>query len=111
MKRGAKKIAIGTGIVIGVLWLYTKLMWPSTFTDMPEILANLYAKELCTCRYVIGQSLDRCFENHGIIMRPTTLEWNASDRSVRVRVLWATSTAHVVSERFGCVRTNFGRTP
>jgi hypothetical protein len=86
-------------------------MWPSTFTDAPEILANLYAKELCTCRYVVGQSVDRCFENHAIITRPSRLEWNDVEKSVKVRVFWATSSAKVVSERFGCVRTNFGNRP
>jgi hypothetical protein len=92
-------------VLILVIFTYTKLLWPSTFTDAPELLSNLYAKEMCTCHYVICQSLERCFENHAIIMRPSKLEWNEAEKSVKVYILGATSTARVVSERFGCART------
>ncbi|MBS1961759.1 MAG: hypothetical protein JST04_06055 [Bdellovibrionales bacterium] len=104
MKKFAKNALKFVVIVFCAGWLYTKLFWPSTFTDAPEILANLYAKELCTCRFVVGQSLERCYENHAIIMRPTTLEIDEAARTVSVRVLWATAEAKVVSERFGCGR-------
>jgi len=104
MKRIWKKIVKGFVILLSVFWLYTKAMWPSTFTDTPEILANLYSKELCTCRYVIGQGLERCFENHAHITRPSSLEWDEAEKRVRVRVLWAVSSARVVSDRFGCER-------
>ena len=102
-----KKLKMAVKIIVIVFsfaWLYTKIFWPSTFTDAPEILANLYAKELCTCHFVVGQSVERCYENHAIITRPSTLELDESLRSVRVRVLWATASAKVVSDRFGCVR-------
>lgn len=104
MKRVAKRISKVFVILFCAGWLYTKLFWPSTFTDAPEILANLYAKELCTCRYVVGQSLERCFQNHAIILRPETIRWNEVEKSVWIRVLWASSTARVVSDRFGCAR-------
>jgi len=102
-----KKLKIGLKILVIVFsfaWLYTKFFWPSTFTDAPEILANLYAKELCTCHFIVGQSLERCYENHAIITRPSSLEMDEGARSVRVRVLWASATAKVVSDRFGCAR-------
>lgn len=105
MKRRLKIAFKGFVILFCAAWLYTKLFWPSTFTDAPEILANLYAKELCTCRYVVGQSLERCFENHAIIARPSSLDWNEAARSVRIRVLWSTAEARVVSERHGCERS------
>ena len=107
MRPGLQRAVQLLGVLFFCAWLYTKLAWPSTFTDTPELLANLYAKEMCTCRYVVGQSLERCFENHAIIRRPSHLEWDEKNRSVRVRVFWAHSSAHVVSERFGCVRDNF----
>lgn len=107
----AKKIAKAFVVAFCAAWLYTKIFWPSTFTDAPEILANLYAKELCTCRYVVGQSLERCYENHAIIMRPSSLAWDERERSVRVRVLWAFAEARVVSERFGCARVSPGSRP
>lgn len=104
MKRFLKGTLKFVVIVFCAGWLYTKLFWPSTFTDAPEILANLYAKELCTCRFVIGQSLERCYENHANIMKPTTLEIDEAAKTVHVRVLWAVADARVVSERFGCSR-------
>ncbi len=94
-------------LVIALLanvWLYTKIFWPSTVTDAPEVLANLYAKELCTCRFVVGQTLERCYEQHENIMRPSTVDFDEAEQSVRVRVLWAQSSARVVSPRFGCLR-------
>lgn len=104
MKRRLK-IALKTIVVLfSVGWLYTKLFWPSTFTDAPEILANLYAKELCTCRFIVGQSLERCYENHSNITLPSSLEWDEAGRKVRVRVFWASAEARVVSERLGCER-------
>jgi hypothetical protein len=93
-------------IVIGFFWFYTKIMWPSTFTDTPEILANLYAKELCSCHYLVGQSVERCFENHAVVMRPGSVEWNEEKKNVKVRVMWAHAEAHVLSERLGCIRSN-----
>ena len=107
MRRGTKRAFKAFVILFSFAWLYTKMFWPSTFTDAPEVLANLYAKELCTCRYIIGQSVERCYENHENITRPGSLVWNEAERSVRVRVFWATSEAKVASDRFGCVRTNF----
>jgi hypothetical protein len=102
------KFLKGSGVVFAALffglWLYTRLTWPSTVTDAPEILANLYAKELCTCRYVVGLGSERCLAERKMLMRPSRVDWNDGDQSLRVRVLWATSSARRVSERFGCAR-------
>lgn len=94
----------GIFVLVANIWLYSKIFWPSTVTDAPEALANLYAKEICTCRFVVGQELERCYEQHAIIMRPSSIEFDEAKKRVIVRVLWAHSSARVVSPRFGCLR-------
>lgn len=103
-KKKLRMLAVALVLAVTCYWGYMKAFWPSTFLDFPEILANLYAKELCTCRYVIGQSESRCMENHSIVMPPTSLMYDDAAKSVHVRVLWKTSDAKLVSERYGCLR-------
>lgn len=93
-------------ILFGNFWLYTKIFWPSTFVDAPEILANLYAKEVCTCHFMIGFSPERCVQEHFVLKGPSSYSVDETKGTVRVRVLWAFSEARKVSDRFGCVRTD-----
>lgn len=99
-----KRTGIIAVILTGNAWLYTRLFWPSTVIDVPEILANIYAKELCTCRYVIGLSRERCLEDHEVLLQPSRVEWSDGTSAVSVRVFWSMSRAQMMTERFGCSR-------
>ncbi len=109
MKMNRRRSRLKTGfivifLIVGNAWLVTRWIWPSSVTDVPEVLANLYAKEFCTCHFVGGYSPERCLENHEVLYPPSSVEWNEKDRAVVVRVLWWTSAARAVSERYGCAR-------
>lgn len=104
MKKVLKKTFLVVMILIGNAWLYTRIFWPSTITDAPELIANLYAKEVCTCRFVTGFSAERCIEEQRVLLSPSSVKVDDTRRIVRARVLWAIAEAKHDSPRFGCVR-------
>jgi hypothetical protein len=100
-----KKILLTALILIGNAWLYTRIFWASTVTDAPEILANLYAKEICTCHFVVGFPPERCALEHRILIPPSSVSVDERGKRVDVRVFWAFAQAKSDGPRFGCVRT------
>jgi len=107
-------------LLLGFL-VYSKIFWPSTIFSAPEILARLYAKEYCSCVFVVKQSLKRCHEENDQIVPASQVEVMELDsgkvissentagtavheKKIIARVLGYTAQAHWVSERFGCVQ-------
>ncbi|MEZ4744079.1 MAG: hypothetical protein R3B45_16795 [Bdellovibrionota bacterium] len=78
------------------------------FTGSPfKLLPGYYAKEFCSCYFVVHQTKDYCMENSFSIKLPTlSFEINEEAKSIKVANLMRTSIAQWQSERFGCVLTN-----
>ena len=85
-------------------WLYMKLNWPSTLTDAPEITARLYAKEYCSCTFVIGQNFDECRKAFGQIIPPFSIRVYQDIKIVEAQVLWVTARAMYQGDRLGCTQ-------
>ncbi len=102
MKLTPKKIPMIIFLIVGNIWLYTKIFWPTSPTDVPEALSHLYAKEVCSCVYVSGRDRDNCLKDNMSLMKPTMLKVVAEKKEVFAKVLWADATAEYKGERQGC---------
>lgn len=102
MKFSLKKIPIILFFIVGNIWLYTKIFWPTSFTDVPEALSHLYSKEVCSCVFVSGRDRDGCLKDNRSLMKPTMLKVDAAQKQVFAKVLWADATAEYKGERQGC---------
>lgn len=84
-------------------WLYMKLNWPSTITDIPEIAARLYAKEYCSCLFVMGQTYPECRRTFGQYIPAFFIDINHDAKIVDTQVFWVSSRAVYQNERLGCM--------
>ena len=90
-------------LAVSLFWLFSKLFWESTFLDLPEMAANLYARENCVCVFVVGQSEGNCLEITRQFVPLGSIEIDREKKIVSTRVLWAISRAKFRDERLGCV--------
>jgi hypothetical protein len=69
----------------------------------PPIISSYYAKELCSCLYVVGQTETYC---HSVVRQYvpiSSFQIDASSRTVTVSGLGQTNRARFVDDRYGCV--------
>ncbi|MCB1308649.1 MAG: hypothetical protein KDK30_10730 [Leptospiraceae bacterium] len=104
-----KKISL-TAVII-CLVLFT--MWSAANSDhlasFPDILSSFYAKEACSCMYVVGQDEEFC-KNYARSWLPVeSFEHDPEARTVTVTgkyIMYRTNTARYIDERYGCVLVN-----
>ncbi len=71
--------------------------------NFPSIISSFYAKQMCSCLFVTGQTEDRCRNESRqyVPISGYTIDWET--KAVTVRGLGRTNRAHFVDERYGCV--------
>lgn len=89
-------------VVVSALWLFSKVFWENTVLDLPEMAATLYARENCSCLFVIGQSEESCREITKQFVPLSSITIDREKRTVQTRVFWGIARAKWVSDRLGC---------
>ncbi len=69
----------------------------------PSIISSFYAKQMCSCLFVVGQTEERCRNEARQYVPISGYEIDREQRAVTVSGLGRTNRAHFVSERYGCV--------
>jgi len=71
--------------------------------EVPNVHAAFFAKETCSCLYVIGQSADYC-KSYGLQMfLPSEVSFDDAARAVEARTFWGTKqTARFLGPPYGC---------
>jgi hypothetical protein len=90
-------------LILGGLWFSAN--W-SHINAFPSIISSWYAKEFCSCHFVVGRDVDFC---HNIARQWVSIDdfqLNESERTVTVTGLWRTNTARFDGQRAGCVLEN-----
>lgn len=90
-------------VVISYVFLYMKLNWPSTPFDIPEIAARLYAKEFCSCTFVMKRNFSECKKAFGQFMPAFFIDINVDAKIVDTQVLWESGRAMYQNDQLGCV--------
>lgn len=101
-----KKILITTALIafiLGGVWFSANWHHINAF---PSIISSWYAKEFCSCHFVVERDEDFC---HNIARQWVAIddfELIAEAKTVTVTGLGRTNTARYQSERYGCVLEN-----
>ena len=92
--------ALGTLLVVavGVLMAHN---WQHV-RAFPGILPAFYAKEFCSCRFVVGQSVPFCHDYASQWLPITRFYLSEPQRCVTVTALGQTRSAGFLSRREGC---------
>lgn len=71
--------------------------------EVPNVHAAFYAKETCSCLYVIGQNADYC-KVYGLQMfLPSEVRFDDAARTVEARTFWGRKqTARFLGPPYGC---------
>ena len=68
----------------------------------PKVVSAFYAKEVCSCLFVVGQSEEYC-HNYGKQIIPIwTKEIDKKNKKVKAWGLWESTQASFISLRHGC---------
>ncbi|RYZ65929.1 MAG: hypothetical protein EOP09_13495 [Proteobacteria bacterium] len=102
MKSFLRKLGFLILLAVSLTWLYTKLMWPSSLLDLPEIHAHMTAKEVCSCIFVEEQTPERCKIIHHHLFEPTSLEIDREQKFVFARSFWSVAKANFKGDEVGC---------
>ena len=97
---------LGVGLVVIGAWVIANRR---SLADFPSIISSFYAKQMCSCLFVVGQTEDHC-RNEARQYVPISgydIDWQA--RSVTVRGLGRSNRARYVGERYGCVLDPYRR--
>lgn len=88
-------------LVMGVLAFEIATNWQAA-KNFPKIISAYYAKEACTCLYVLERSEPQCHEMVRQYIPISSFQNDSSARRVTVTGLGRKSVAAVVDERRGC---------
>ena len=93
-----KRIALTLLLLLAltVAWNWTHLR------AFPGVLPAFYAKEFCSCRYVMGQSLDYCRGYARQYLPIGSFALDEAARRVTVRATGVTRSARWLGPREGC---------
>lgn len=94
LRRGA--LALALLLVAAAAWNWTHL------AAFPGVLPAFYAKEFCSCRYVMRQSLDYCHRYARQYLPISGFELDEAARRVTVRATGVTRSASWRGQREGC---------
>ena len=71
--------------------------------NFPSIISSFYAKQMCSCLFVVGQTEERCRNESRQYVPISGYEIDWDGKAVTVSGLGRTNRAHFVNERLGCV--------
>ncbi|TNE97858.1 MAG: hypothetical protein EP326_10765 [Deltaproteobacteria bacterium] len=78
------------------------LMLVLTSCEFNKAFSSSFAKEYCSCRYVVGQTKEHCKEYAQNFIPPWSIKENVEKKYVTVSNMFKTTTASYVSKRYGC---------
>jgi hypothetical protein len=84
------------GIFFGFLFLLNGC------DDWPKAVSANFAKEVCSCIFVVGQTQNYCSEYHEQIFKVSAVEIDSEKKEVVAVGLGIQSVARFKSERHGC---------
>lgn len=68
----------------------------------PKVVSAFYAKEVCSCLFVVEQIENYCHEYGKQIIPIWTKEIDYKEKKVKAYGLWESTTAGFISKRAGC---------
>jgi hypothetical protein len=92
--------AIVLGIVV-LLGVYIAANWQDA-RNFPKIISSYYAKEACSCLYVLERDEAQCHEMVRQYVPISAFENDKAGRKVSVRGLGRRSVAAYIDDRHGC---------
>jgi hypothetical protein len=87
-------LVLSLGVYIGMNWEQAR--------RFPKIVSAYYAKEACTCRYVLLRDAEFCHELVRQYVPISSYQEDSARREITVTGLGAKSRARHVDERLGC---------
>lgn len=99
----AKKIigrTLALLVVLIVFWVTSNL---SDIKAFPSIISSYYAKEFCSCYFVVGREEKACHTYVKQYIPIQDFHIDTESKKVTVTGLYRTNSAKYVSERYGCV--------
>ncbi len=102
MKKFFKILGTGLLLFLGAVGVWV-LMNFSHIRVFPSIISSLYAKEMCSCLFVVGRDEKFCHNYVRKYVAISDFKLDAAKRVVTVSGLGRTNSARFVSERYGCV--------
>lgn len=88
-------LIITVGVVFAVLnWTHLK--------NFPSIISSYYAKEFCSCYFVVGQPEEFCHNYVRQYIPISKFSLDKEKKSVTVSGLGMTNSAVFTSQRYGC---------
>ncbi|MCB1323699.1 MAG: hypothetical protein H7A21_19970 [Spirochaetales bacterium] len=94
-----------TMTILGIAGLLCGLWFAANFQHVRaffEIISSYYAKEFCSCYYVVGRTEEQCHDYARQYVPISDFENDPETKTVTVTGLWHTNRAHYVDQRFGC---------
>jgi len=91
-------------ILLGILLffgIWTIRNWKH-LVAFPSTLSAYYAKEFCSCYFVLGRTEDQCHRSVKQYIEISGFSIDKTAKRVEVSGLGRTSSAQLVSGRFGC---------
>lgn len=74
--------------------------------DFNKAFSSSFAKEYCSCRFVVGQSKQLCKEYAQNFIPPWSIKENEEKKYVTVSNMFKTTTAVYKNKRYGCYIKN-----
>lgn len=103
-ERHSMKLRV-TMTILGIAGLLCGLWFAANFQHVRaffEIISSYYAKEFCSCYYVVGRTEEQCHDYARQYVPISDFENDPETKTVTVTGLWHTNRAHYVDQRFGC---------
>ncbi len=97
-----KKWVIGFLVLLFGFIPASGLVFENGILDLPEIAANLYARENCMCIFISGFDQKQCEEITSQLIPVSELKIHPTEKSVQARVFWAHSQFRVKNAELGC---------
>lgn len=73
-----------------------------TGCKFPKAVSAFYAKEVCSCLFVVGQEENYCHDYGKQIIPIWTKEIDYKKKTVKAYGLWESTSARFISMRAGC---------
>jgi hypothetical protein len=73
-----------------------------TGCKFPKAVSAFYAKEVCSCLFVVGQDESYCHEYGKQIIPIWTKKIDLKEKTVEAFGLWESTSARFISKRSGC---------
>ncbi|MDC1175092.1 hypothetical protein OAT67_06840 [Bacteriovoracaceae bacterium] len=70
--------------------------------DFPKVIPTTFAKDYCSCRYVVGQSKEYCLMYSKQIISPTSWSENPTEKVVVANFITKEAIVKYESKRYGC---------